>query len=194
MKAVGPLINLWCMRFEAKHNLTKMLASVVCCFKDICLTAASRHQISHCCRWSQHGDDNGFDAGEAVSCSVTDVENYPGLLNQVPGLLPNDEVYLTQIITYLGTVYRAGTIVVVDISDEIPRFGQISTSIIVGNNIFLTGNIWTSDYFDEHIHCYVVNESNDKFFLQPIMLKAFRPLHLNKHGNRNIVSPRNYIL
>ena len=43
LKNMGPLINLWSMRFEAKHNLSKRLAGVVGCFKDFCKTAASRH-------------------------------------------------------------------------------------------------------------------------------------------------------
>ena len=192
MRAIGPLINVWCMRFEAKHNMTKRMANVVCCFKDICLTAASRHQISHCCRWSQH-DRGGFETGEVISYSVKDVENYPALLNKVPGLLPEDDVFVTQKVTYHGTDYRTGTIVAVTMANEMPHFGQISYVIIVGRTIFLTGSVWKAEYFDEHIHCYIVKESNTRFFLQPDMLVNFRPLHLNKHGDRDAVSPRNYI-
>ncbi|PIK46806.1 hypothetical protein BSL78_16305 [Apostichopus japonicus] len=47
----GPLVNTWSMRFEAKHLFAKRLANVVCSFKDICFTVASRHQVDHCIRW-----------------------------------------------------------------------------------------------------------------------------------------------
>ena len=93
MRAVGPLINLWCMRFEGKHNWTKRLASVVCCFKDICLTAALRHQTSHCCKWIQHKQITGFEVGDGINCSVRDIDGHPALLTKVPGLFPDDEVF-----------------------------------------------------------------------------------------------------
>ena len=40
MKRFGPLLHLWCMRFEAKHNYFKDLAHHVKCFKNIPKTMA----------------------------------------------------------------------------------------------------------------------------------------------------------
>ena len=97
MREVGPLINSWCMRFEAKHNFTKKLASVINCFKDVCLTAASRHQINACCKWQQRSLGSfELEASETENYRVSNLENYPALLEQVPGLLPEDDVFMTK--------------------------------------------------------------------------------------------------
>ncbi len=102
--------------------------------------------------------------------------------------------FLTQKITIWGTVYRTDTIVALGMADdEMPQFGRISHAIIVGPNVLLTGNLWKAECFDEHIHSYVVHDSNQTFFLKPDKLRNFRPLHVNKHGNKNVVTPRNYI-
>lgn len=42
----GPLVHLWCMRYEAKHNFFVTMAEKVCNFENICKTLAVRHQES----------------------------------------------------------------------------------------------------------------------------------------------------
>ena len=114
------------MRFEAKHNLSKWRAGVVGCFKDFCKIAASRHQLSHCSRWSQHEQGSlQLDFGEADDgCSVADVDNFPALLNEVPGLQPTHGVFLAQKITHLRTTYGPNTVVVLDVESDPPMFGR----------------------------------------------------------------------
>lgn len=193
LRELGPLIHMWSMRFEAKHHLSKRLASVVCCFKDICYTAASRHQISQCCRWQQGPEIFRIDAGEVVNCAVRDLEDFPAFVTQVPELNLEDDVSTTRKVTYCGTLYRKGSVVVLDVVDELPLFGQVSYSVIVGQNVILAGKVWKTDYFDGHIHCFIVTESNEVFFKRTDMLKNFRPLHINTHGDRSVITPRNYI-
>lgn len=86
MNKMGPLINLWSMRFEAKHYITKRLAGVAGCFKDFCMTAASRHQVTHCSKWSEHGQrSHKLEVKEACPCLVADLDNFPALLNESSG-------------------------------------------------------------------------------------------------------------
>lgn len=49
----GPLSNLWCMRFEAKHRYFKQVAKVIGNFKNIAKTLAYRHQRRMCYILSQ---------------------------------------------------------------------------------------------------------------------------------------------
>ena len=44
MENCGPLVNLWCMRFEEKHYESKLLLSNSCCKKNVCLTVAKKQQ------------------------------------------------------------------------------------------------------------------------------------------------------
>jgi len=42
------LRNVWCMRFEAKHQHFKKVAASTKCFKNICKTLCKRHQLLQC--------------------------------------------------------------------------------------------------------------------------------------------------
>ena len=44
----GPLVHMWCMRYESKHSYFKNLARVVGNFKNILKTLAVRHQRYVC--------------------------------------------------------------------------------------------------------------------------------------------------
>ncbi|KAI7812698.1 hypothetical protein IRJ41_007415 [Triplophysa rosa] len=44
----GPLKQLWCMRFEGKHQYFKRLAHNTCNFKNLSYTLAKRHQLRQC--------------------------------------------------------------------------------------------------------------------------------------------------
>lgn len=96
----GPLVNTWSMRFEAKHMFAKRLANVVCCFKDICFTVPSRHQVDHCIRWRAgsciHAE---LETGNRhlKATEVSSINDYHVLLQKVPGLSLHDEVYTTQL-------------------------------------------------------------------------------------------------
>lgn len=48
IQKLGPLIQFWAMRFEAKHNFFKRVSNVTCNFRNICKTMAFRHQIAQC--------------------------------------------------------------------------------------------------------------------------------------------------
>lgn len=44
----GPLVHLWCMRLEGKHNYFKDLAHRIKCFKNVAKTMAEHYQHSVC--------------------------------------------------------------------------------------------------------------------------------------------------
>lgn len=46
----GPLVNYWCMRYEAKHSLFKKLSSIIGNYINLPLTLAKRHQHLQCYR------------------------------------------------------------------------------------------------------------------------------------------------
>lgn len=52
VKRCGPLRDLWCMRFEAKHQYFKAVANSLGNFINIALTLATRHQMLQCYEFS----------------------------------------------------------------------------------------------------------------------------------------------
>lgn len=49
MSECGPLINLWCMRFESQHRESKLSASVSNSTQNVCETIAKRQQLNLAC-------------------------------------------------------------------------------------------------------------------------------------------------
>jgi len=45
IKKFGPLVNLWCMRFEAKHRISKISANSSSNRRNICMSLAIRQQL-----------------------------------------------------------------------------------------------------------------------------------------------------
>ncbi|KAL6420225.1 hypothetical protein ACFW04_014596 [Cataglyphis niger] len=56
MKSVGPLINIWCMRYEAKHRQSKIAAHISSSRRNLPLTLAIKHQLKLCYRLFQNID------------------------------------------------------------------------------------------------------------------------------------------
>ncbi|KAK0141263.1 hypothetical protein N1851_021705 [Merluccius polli] len=48
IQKLGPLVQYWAMRFEAKHGFFKRISHVTCNFRNICKTLAFRHQMLQC--------------------------------------------------------------------------------------------------------------------------------------------------
>lgn len=45
IKKFGPLITLWCMRYEAKHRISKISANTSSNRRNICIGLAIKHQL-----------------------------------------------------------------------------------------------------------------------------------------------------
>jgi len=45
MLCIGPLVNIWCMRFEAKHKESKIESHIITSRKNLPFTLAMKHQL-----------------------------------------------------------------------------------------------------------------------------------------------------
>ena len=151
----------WCMRYEAKHAIGKTLASVVCNFKDICYTIAERHQIRQCHQWFTKGATADDAIGPVSALLVSHTEGRELLLNRVNGLMETDEVFTAKRVSVNGTEYRTGIMVAAGFSNELPAFGNITAIFSVGDVVFLFGDIWTTDHFDDQFHAFAVDKTQD---------------------------------
>ena len=50
MLSIGPLVHVWCMRFEAKHKEGKITTRVITCRVNLPLTLPKRYQLKLCDR------------------------------------------------------------------------------------------------------------------------------------------------
>ncbi|XP_071832143.1 uncharacterized protein [Apostichopus japonicus] len=191
MLQVGPVVHMWCMRFEAKHMYAKRLSGVVCCFKDICKTVTQRHQISHCGKWFLSSNDNAeasLCVANVTPCQVCDICGFETLLQNVAGLSAEDELDVADHIVYFGTMYRAGMVVVIDTVNESPIFCRIISILLVGQLVYIHGEVWEACYFDEHLHSYSVQKGECYTFKRIEDLMDFYPLVLNFFGSETYIS------
>ncbi|KAJ8017513.1 hypothetical protein HOLleu_45025 [Holothuria leucospilota] len=142
---IGPLVNYWAMRYEAKHNFFRRLSHIVCNFKNITKTMAPRHQMYLCYQplSKQSFKEASFEIGPG-SCtllrSLPDCHVLSNLLKTYP--LYGD-VFVAKWVTVYGTKYRKGMMVAFDRNDDqYPVYGEIRDILIVRGLVHLVLEKW----------------------------------------------------
>lgn len=73
----GPLVHLWCMRLEGKHNYFKDLAHRIKCFKNVLKTLAEHYQLTTCYNMSCTDIfENNTDIGPSKCSACITNNNY----------------------------------------------------------------------------------------------------------------------
>lgn len=115
MVMFGPISQMWCMRFESKHNPLKRHAHIVGNFKNISKTLSHKHQVKQMCH---------FKLGDPFSKKIEITNAYPVTISSLqkadvvlanlkehegqPDLTLNSTVYVTHSISIFGHNYRTG--------------------------------------------------------------------------------------
>ena len=158
MRKVGPLSRSSSMRFEAKHNESKRLCSIVCNFKDICKTVTQRHQVNQCVRIAA-GNNAVYEVKveKGQSCTVNELPEAESILLSVSGLQRFDDVFESDCVELCGTEYRTNMVIVADAGDE-PSFCRIVRCLVVTDNtVYFVCQDLQIKYYDSHVHAYVVH-------------------------------------
>lgn len=168
IRKCGPLVSLWTMRFEGKHNYFVQLANHIRNFKNICYSLAMRHQqhISYTQRQLNIHDrpemgnliettlsefDDGFDVMECLrlfdgfeSCSL------------------DTRVWSTNNISYRGYSYKINYLVCFEMGPVFPRIGIIIDMLVVSENkCLLVIKEYRVEYFDRHFFAYRVTAGDN---------------------------------
>lgn len=133
IQKLGPLIQFWAMRFEAKHNFFKRVSNVTCNFRNICKTMAFRHQIAQCynllCGTVM---SHNTEVGPGHSSFLANIEGVKDIQSGLTGIPLFSELYEPAFVTFKGTDYRAGMTVFLSYdSDGEPQFGVIKSILVL---------------------------------------------------------------
>ena len=176
IRLVGPLVNFWAMRFEAKHNFFRRLAHIVCNFKNFCKTMALRHQMAQCYRFysQQHIDSKSLEVGKGSMTVLAKIKEgviISGLLNSY-GVY--EDIYMAHWVKYHGIVYRPtmGLVVSVDTESENSEFGRILYVFVQEKTVHFIFEVWHTMHLDRHLFAYCVEK------VEPQMLRATTPKSL----------------
>ena len=184
LRMSGPMVHLWCMRFEAKHNFFKRLSHIVCNFLNICKTMAWRHQLAQCSHWSNDGEWQ-VEKGNSVGPGVTEiVQNlfFSDVVVEHLKLQYCDEVFVANSVHFRGCHYKTGLFIVVTSSKNsangCPEFGKILKFIVLdSSDIHIVHTKCESLYYDPHFHAFAVETNESVYGILDIKnIVDYRPL------------------
>ena len=161
MRLLGPLINYWTMRFEAKHRFFKRLGHIVCNYRNILKTLANRQQMFLCYNLmcGKKLVDRDVEIGPGSSTLVASLEKAK-FLSRVFGIHLVSEVYVAKWCVVNGIKYSKNILVITGKSeDALPIFQEIIFIICDGNYVRLVTALWETVKYERHTHTYVVRKS-----------------------------------
>lgn len=188
LQKVGPLINLWCMRFEAKHKQSKSSANVVTSRINLPRTLALKHQLQFCNRLlRKNGFENKITLGKSHNFENVSqiIPNFNTYILASTGCFQSFEsnVFNTKNVAICSTVYKINNVVLIDMF-EFPLFGVIKYILVdsmVEEVCFVCETLETIA-FNRHYQAYQVQKTNgylcvnqkDMYHYKPV-LKSFHP-------------------
>lgn len=185
----GPLVHLWCMRFEAKHLYFKRVAQISKNTKNLPLTLAQRHQQLQCIYNSKQ--ERILGKGVVVTnAKPIDKNLYSAEINTI--LESHGDFFVTQKVLILGTAYKPGMCIVVNFKNDEPVFGKIVLILCKGPKILFVCNIYNSCTVF-HIRGYKLEKCDEIKILSPEEMLYHYPLSVYKYRNNSVVIPK-YLL
>ncbi|MFO0089362.1 MAG: hypothetical protein ACK518_00865, partial [bacterium] len=204
MRAMGPAIRYWCMRFEAYHNKAKRLAQVNFNFKNITLSVANHLQASFCASMltGEMFDMDRIETGPLVTHVFRDLFEYDVLLQN--SLDPEALVNVAKWVKVSGWDYRSESVILIKYSHStnsgLPEFAKIVKVLMLENReILIQINSLNTVCFNAHYHSFEVENTNP-LTMRIMSLKKLpecEPLYIMRNNEKNcakyFLSPRHII-
>lgn len=166
----GPLVSMWAMRYEGKHNYFSQLAGQIRNFRNICSSLAKRHQqySSHLLKTIEINE--GVRADNIVVSNLYEFAESFDLIEKLRQFDifkecdGNTKVYTANKVWYRNYKYKIDYVVCYGMGNIFPNFGVIQDLILIDETrclLFLKKlNV---DFFDRHYFSYIVTRTNDLF-------------------------------
>lgn len=166
----GPLVHVWTLRFEAKHNQLAQIWKPSQCSKNISKSLANRHQF----RYALHTDRNYFKPQLATIHKgklVTLRDTAPVIRNLLLGNLVDglDAEFIIGTSLSEGSVTFARKSVIVlsaEHVDGLPFFTEPRYAIMYNNAYFLVCQSLKTICYNKHYHCFVCRRVPELGLLQ----------------------------
>lgn len=186
IKAFGPLVTLWTMRFEAKHSFFKKIVRQTSCFRNILKSMAKKHQSM--IAYQLHGLNVKKPAVSVSKMSRVPLEvvneNIQEFLSQK---FPKEAVvHLTNKAEFQGTSYSIGMMLVYGSTGGLPDFAEILQIIIVQDSLVFLVKL-QSAWYSEHFRCLKLESTSTVKVVEQSQLTDIYPLATYAvEGNRMV--------
>lgn len=170
IKMSGPLISLWTMRFEGKHNYFAQLAHNNRNFKNICFSLAMRHQ-----QYSSHVFKNldfhhGIKTDKICKATMSEFDDSFDIVESLKNYLNDHDICIktemmtTNQIWFNGYNYKHNFVVCFEMGTIFPKFGIISEFLIQNDNsCLLILKVLETEFFYRHLFAYKVRVTENLY-------------------------------
>ena len=192
----GPLVYVWTLRFEGKHNYFKEVSRLTKNRKNICKTLARRHEFM------QASFRNKKDFLSQDMLHNTKGAMYPVRLlpHDIQGLIlplvgPSESVYKVERVQVSGTWYATGLAVIAGVVNgaHMYQFAKIDKCFIIAGEAYLLCQFSKECEYIYHVHAYSVQFGSHRSLLKPSDLHDYYPLPIYKADEMNLISIRNFV-
>ncbi|XP_064470088.1 uncharacterized protein LOC135384833 [Ornithodoros turicata] len=189
----GPLVNIWAMRFESKHQYFKDMTRKLRNFKNVTRMLAVRHQYLQAYELSQSLNQT---SPFVTSCRPVLLEHMPDVLKsfiQEKGIVA-PSISVVKSVRIDNVLYVPGMSLLYSVShDKLPEFAQICGIFTINRRIIFHMRELVTVEFDSHYHFYVVTHT-DKCFVQSDIWTLGEPLFPTWKGDQCVINPRRALL
>ncbi|XP_064468606.1 uncharacterized protein LOC135381211 [Ornithodoros turicata] len=186
----GPLVNIWAMRFESKHQYFKDMVRKLRNFKNVIQMLSVRHQYLQAYVLSQTLNDS----------LVSVIGSQPVLFEHVPDVVKGyitGKNIVSPAVSVLKSVridsieYGPGMFLLHEVSDiDLPKFNEICAIFSIDKQIVFQMRELVTIEFDEHYYFYVITRDDRSFVLNNIWTLSTEPLFPTRKGDKCIINPR----
>lgn len=157
IRKVGPILHMWCMRYEAKHKFFK---TQIKSFKNITKTLAKKHQSWMAMHWESFSQYR-LTLGPGKMMELSGLKGGMDIASKL-GVEISELVYSVKWIKHHGTEYRPDLIICTEVACEMPVFCKIRTIAVKDENVLLCGTLMETLCFDDHYHAFTVRSHPDR--------------------------------
>lgn len=192
MAASGPLVSIWCMRFESKHQELKKTAVLSSNRINVCKTIAFKQQLKlayliHSSRLFSQRIRTGPSRSTRIrtlslSFDATLEENHQSL---------NNLVNVHNWVEKNGSHYKSGLVLCIEVDEDSPQFGIIKVIYVTTDDTIFFIYQKLTTIFNTHIDGFKVISVNEKCSLIKYeRLVNPHPIGLiEKNGNKFLLVP-----
>lgn len=193
MLMYGPLVRLWSMRYEAKHQYFKDLSTKLRNFKNISSTLSNCHQAYE---MYIHSLEHSGMRMVTTGCKPVLFEHLPtDVQNHIAAnAMDAENVFSLASVKLQGTLYTVGSVQRIDLSEDEPSFATLSGIFSIRRKILMYARKLQTIMFDEHYHAYVVRRCIESTVITDISGLEANDLSMHTLGSRTFVSARHAMM
>ena len=185
----GPLVQAWCMRQEAKLSFIKRV-SRKSNFKNICKTAAKKHQFWLCYKLLSPTNLLASEMECSPKVNVSHFSDEPDyvqdkILQIIPSVSVEYAVKHPKWVKIQSSSFVPGVFVCVEHNFLEPKFGKILDIIVVDSTVILCIEEYISSCFYAHYNGFVIKSTGRQMVVDINSLFDHRPLHARHSFDKN---------